>query len=129
MKHLLLAAILIVPIAACGGGDSGGGDAKGATNAAGTAGMSAAFIAEIKTIQTCVQGQVDGKGDCATNFLSNPVTLMCSDVSTGRPSQFAGADYTKFKPTCDAWATVLGQTAPEKLTTLAKMITDLEAVK
>lgn len=128
MKNLLLAAVLVIPFAACGGGDSGG-DSKGTTNAAGTAGMSAAFIAEVKTIQTCVQGQVDGKGDCATNFLSNPVTLMCSDVSTGRPNQFAGADYAKFKPTCDAWATVLSQTAPEKLATLAKMITDLEAVQ
>ncbi len=129
MKHLLLAAALVIPIAACGGGGTAGEGAKTGSNAAGTAAMSASFTAEITKIKTCVQGQVDGKGDCAINFLQDPVTRMCSDVSTGRPNQFAGADYKKFTPTCDAWAAVLGQTAPEKLTTLAKMLTDLEAAR
>lgn len=130
MNRLLIAAILLVPLAAaCGGGSSGGTDTKTGSNAAGTAAMNASFTEEIKKIQLCVQGQVDAKADCTINFLQDPVTRMCSDVSTGRPNQFVGADYKKFTPTCDSWATVLGQTAPEKLTTLAKMLTDLEAAK
>ena len=132
-KHLVLAAVLAVTFAACGGGTAspgGGGGGGNGTSAAGTAGMAAAFATEVTRIRDCYQGQVDGKGDCGANLLQDPVTRLCSDVLTGRENvQYPGADYTKFTPTCDNWASVLGVDAAGKVSLLAKMATELEALK
>jgi hypothetical protein len=129
MKRLLLAALFVLPFAACGGGGGSSSDVTPNTNAAGTAAMAAAFTKELTTIKQCLQDEVDGKGDCQTSFFSDPVTLMCSDVHLGRASQFAGADYTKFDPTCTAWASVLSVSTAEKVTKIDQMLTDLQAVK
>lgn len=130
-KRLLLAALLALPFAACGGGgDSGGSGPNSKTSAAGTAGMAAAFSDELAKIKECVQGQVDGKGDCGVDLLQDPVTRMCSDVRTGKPNPaFPGADFSKFTKTCDDWKSVLGLDAAGKVTLLTGMAAELEPLK
>ena len=129
MKLLLIAALIVFPVAAaCGGGGDGGGSKK--TNAASTAAMAQSFTAELTKMKQCIQDEVDGKGQCSGNLLSaDPVSNLCNDVRTGRANQFAGADYTKFEATCDAWGGVLGSPAKERNAKIDQMITDLAAVK
>lgn len=130
MKALLIAALLLLPIAAaCGGGDDLGGGGK-KTNAASTAAMAQSFTAELTKMKQCVQDEVDGKAQCGGNLLSaDPVSNLCNDVRTGRANQFAGADYTKFEKTCDAWSDVLGSPVKDRNAKIDQMITDLGAVK
>ena len=117
-------------LSACGGDSaSGNEDPGGGTNPAGTAAMAAAFATEMTSIKACLQSEVDAKTPCAVNFLQDPITRYCSDVRTGRPNQFAGADYTKFTATCDSWATVLQSDAAGKITKLDTMIADVNARK
>ena len=91
--------------------------------------MAGAFATEMTSIKTCLQGEVDSKTPCAVNFLQDPITRMCSDVRTGRPNQFAGADYSKFGATCDNWATVLQSDAAGKISKLDAMLAEVNALK
>ena len=92
--------------------------------------MAAEFASQIGKIKDCFQGQVDGKGDCGTNLLLDPVTRMCSDVRTGKPNpQFPGADLTKFTKTCDDWKSVLGLDAAGKVTLLTNMVGEVAAIR
>ena len=126
-----LACLLAGPLllAACGGDSASGDEKPGGTNAAGTAAMAGAFATEMTSIKACLQGEVDSKTPCAVNFLQDPITRMCSDVRTGRPNQFAGADYAKFTPTCDSWATVLQSDAAGKIGKLDAMLTEVNSLK
>ena len=129
-KPLIAALALSLLFAACGGGgsdDDGGGG--GGTNAGSTSAMAGSFSSELVKLRDCVQGEVDGKSPCSADFLSNPVTLMCSDVRTGKPNQFPGADYTKFTGTCDQWSTVLTTPGAEKVAKLNTMIGEVDALK
>lgn len=128
-KRLLLAAALSISLAACGGGGGSGGS-SGGKSAASTAGLAGEFATEIGKIKDCYQGEVDKKGDCSTDLLTDPVTRMCSDVRTGKPNpQFPGADFTKFVKTCDDWKSVLGLDAAGKVTLLNNMVTEVSAIK
>lgn len=132
MKRLLIAASLVLPIAvACGGGGGdSGGSGKTGTNAASTAAMAASFTKELTTMKQCVQDEVDGKSTCGGNLLSSdPISMLCNDVHTGRANQFPDADYTKFEPTCSAWADALSSPAKDRLTKIDTMITNLAAIK
>ena len=115
--------------AACGGDSASGDEKSGGSNAAGTAAMAGAFATEMTSIKTCLQSEVDAKTPCAVNFLQDPITRMCSDVRTGRPNQFAGADYSKFTATCDSWATVLQSDAAGKISKLDAMLAEVNALK
>ncbi len=131
IRRLAFTALLGLGLAvsSCGGG-GGSGDSGGKTNsAAGTAGMAASFADELTKIQTCVQGDLDGKAACTIDFLQDPVSKMCSDVRTGRASQFPGADYSKFTATCDSWKTAIGSINKDKIPLLTQMITDVKAIK
>lgn len=91
--------------------------------------MAAFFADELGKVQQCVQDDIDGKGECKIDLLQNSVALACSDVTTGRANQFAGADYSKFTPTCDNWRKVIGSANKDKIPLLTQMITDVKAVK
>ena len=123
----LLAGSLL--FAACGGDNASGDERSGGSSAAGTAAMAGAFATEMTSIKTCLQGEIDLKTPCAVNFLQDPITRMCSDVRTGRPNQFAGADYSKFTATCDSWATVLQSDAAGKISKLDAMLAEVNALK
>ncbi|HNM78054.1 MAG TPA: hypothetical protein PKI89_06815 [Tepidiformaceae bacterium] len=129
MKALLIAALIALPLfAACGGGDDGGGGKK--TNAASTAAMAQGFVAELTKMKQCIQDEVDGKSQCGGNLISaDPVSNLCNDVHTGRTNQYAGADYTRFQATCEAWSDVLGSPIKERNAKIDQMITDLGAIK
>lgn len=127
MRKAVLASVLVASLlAACGGG---GGSDGGSNAAASTSAMAGAFSTEITTIKACIQGEIDGKAACGINFLQDPITRMCSDVRTGRPNQFTGADYAKFTPTCDTWAGVLQSDAAGKIAKLDQMATQVDALK
>jgi len=131
--RLALALLLSATLAACGGGDDDDGGSPGnggGSSAAGTTAMAGAFTTEITKIKDCFQGEVDGKGACSVNLLSDPVTGLCSDVRIGKANaQFPGADYAKFAKTCSDWSSVLSLDTAGKVTLLSKMVTELEAVK
>lgn len=129
MKLLLIAALIVLPVAAaCGGGGDDGGGKK--TNAASTAAMAQSFTAELTKMKQCIQDEIDGKAQCGGNLLSaDPVSNLCNDVRTGRANQFAGADYTKFQPTCEAWSDVLGSPVKDRNAKIDQMVADLAAVK
>ena len=128
MKRLVFATVIAAALlAACGGG---GDDDGGNGAAAGTSAMAAAFETELTKTKECVQGEIDGKGACAINFLQDPVTRFCSDVRTGKVNpQFPDADLTKFTATCDDWKNVLAIGPAEKVTTLDKMLTAVAPLK
>lgn len=130
-KPLAAAIVCALLLAACGGGggDDGGGSNGGGKDAGSTSAMAAAFSTELTAVKTCVQGELDSKTPCAINLLSNPVTAMCSDVRTGKPNQFPGADYTKFTGTCDQWTALLTTVGAEKVTKLTTMISEVDALK
>lgn len=130
-KSLLLAAALTALMtAACGGGGDDGGNGGGGGGGAGTGAMAATFSTELAKIKECVQTEASGGAACGINFLTDPVTRMCSDVRTGKTSvEFPSADLSKFTPTCDEWKTFLGLGASEKITTLDKMIGTVDALK
>lgn len=131
MKRSLFGLVLGVALfAACGGGggDDSPSDADAASNPEGTAGLAAAFQTELVKVQECTQAELDGKGACAIDLFSSPVSRMCSDVRTGRASAFAGADYTKFEATCTAWADVLSTPKEARVAKITTMVDALKAL-
>lgn len=127
IKAAVAVALLSVFFVACGGG---GDDDGGSSGGGGTGAMAANFETELGKTKECIQGEIDGKGACAINFLLDPVTRMCSDVRTGKTNAaFPDADLSKFTATCDEWRTFQTADAAAKVTSLDKMIAGVTALK
>ncbi len=121
-------------LAACGGGggddgdDSGGGPAGASGGGGGARAMAAAMETELATLKDCYQGEKDGKGACEQDLLRNRVTILCSDVRTGKANEFAVGKYTDFEPICATWTSLLSTPAAQRPDAITGMIDKLKAI-
>ena len=90
--------------------------------------MAAAMETEFVKLKDCYQAQLDGKGDCKEDLLTNRVTGICSAVRTGTRNDFAVADVKPFEPVCSSWSALLATPAAEKPGALSGMIDKVKAI-
>ncbi len=130
MLRSLLAATVFsaLLLAACGGGDSGAKTESGGT-AGGARALAASMETELGTLKQCFQDEKDGKAPCGTDLLSNRMTLLCSDVRTGKKNdEFGVTNFKAFEPVCASWGGILSTPLAERPDALASMIDKAKAI-
>lgn len=114
-------------LSACGGGNSAT-ETKGGDTAGGARAMSAAMEADLTKLKECFQGEKDGKAPCGTDLLTTQMTVLCSDVHTGKSNTFGVSSYKAFEPLCASWASLLGTPLAERPDAISGMIEKAKAI-
>lgn len=115
-------------LTACGGGDSGA-KADGGGAAGGARAMAASMESELGTLKQCFQDEKDGKAACGTDLLTNRMTLLCSDVHTGKKNdEFGVSDFKAFEPVCASWAGLLSTPLADRPNAISAMIDKVKAI-